>query len=146
MLCRARHKSHARRKIWETAITSKDPIAREGLARVSRIFALDRTWKGRPHPEIKSLRELHLRPHIDAFFTFVAAEYECVKDRRGMLVSADQLRRGEWHDGDAATVLYPGLAESYSSSTVKLSASDGSRTVSPDRYGENRHVPSSSLS
>lgn len=80
--------SHARRKIWETAITSKDPIAREGLARVSRIFALDRTWKDRPHPEITSLRELHLRPHTDAFFTFVATEYERVKDQRGMLRSA----------------------------------------------------------
>ena len=80
--------SHARRKIWETAITSKDPIAREALARISRIFALDRTWKDKPHAEIKSLREIHLRPHTDAFFAFVTVEYERVKDQRGMLRSA----------------------------------------------------------
>ena len=80
--------SHARRKIWETAITTKDPVAREALARVGRIFALDRTWKGRSHIEIKALRELHLRPHTDAFFAFVEVEYERVKDQRGMLRSA----------------------------------------------------------
>lgn len=80
--------SHCRRKIWETAITSHDPIAREALARIGRIFALDRTWKAKPHAEIKALRELHLRPHTDAFFAFVTAEYEHVKDRRGMLRSA----------------------------------------------------------
>lgn len=89
---RVRHEvgcwSHARRKLWETAITSKDPIAREGLARIARIFALDRTWKNRRHPEIKSLRELHLRPHTDGFFAFVTSEYERVKDQRGMLRSA----------------------------------------------------------
>ena len=80
--------SHARRPIWETAIITKDVIAREGLARIARIFALDRTWRGRPHPEIKALREAHLRPHVTAFFEFVDAEYQRVKEQRGMLRSA----------------------------------------------------------
>ncbi len=80
--------SHLRTKAWEVAITSKDPVAREMLARIMRIFALDRSWKKQPHPEIKALRELHLRPHVDAFFTFVEAEYERVKDQRGLLRSA----------------------------------------------------------
>jgi transposase len=80
--------SHARRPIWETAVTTKDPIAREGLARIARIFALDRTWKGKPPEHIKAMRELHLRPHVDAYFAFVEAEYEKVKHQRGMLRSA----------------------------------------------------------
>ncbi|HVN36013.1 MAG TPA: IS66 family transposase [Casimicrobiaceae bacterium] len=80
--------SHLRTKAWEVAITSKDPVAREMLARITRIFELDRSWKKKPHSEIKSLRELHLRPHVDAFFTFVETEYERVKDQRGLLRSA----------------------------------------------------------
>jgi hypothetical protein len=80
--------SHARRPIWETAVTTKDPIAREALARIARIFALDRTWKGKPPEHIKAMRELHLRPHVDAYFAFVQAEYEKVKHQRGMLRSA----------------------------------------------------------
>ena len=80
--------SHARRRVWETAIIAKDPVAREGLLRIKRIFDLDRTWRGRPAGEIKALRDLHLRPHTDAFFAWVAEEYARVKDQRGMLRSA----------------------------------------------------------
>jgi hypothetical protein len=79
--------SHARRKFWEAAIT-KDPIAREGLARIGRIFELDRSWRKKPPEEIKSLRDLHLRAHTDAFFAWVAAEYERVRDQRGLLRTA----------------------------------------------------------
>ncbi len=79
--------AHARRKFWEAAIT-KDPVAREGLARIARIFALDRSWRGKPADEIKSLREVHLRPHTDAFFAWVDVEYERVRDQRGLLRTA----------------------------------------------------------
>ena len=80
--------SHVRTKAWEVAITSKDPVAREMLARIMRIFELDRSWKKQPHAEIKALRELHLRVHVDAFFTYVEAQYQLVKDQRGLLRSA----------------------------------------------------------
>ena len=73
---------------WEVAITSKDPVAREAVLRIKRIFDLDRSWRGKPPDEIRSLRELHLRPHTDAFLAWVAVEYERVKDQRGMLRSA----------------------------------------------------------
>jgi transposase len=79
--------AHARRKFWEAAIT-KDPIAREGLARLGRIFELDRSWRKKPAAEIKALRDLHLRPHTDAFFAWVAAEYDRVRDQRGLLRTA----------------------------------------------------------
>jgi transposase len=79
--------SHARRKFWEAAI-AKDPIAREGLARIGRIFELDRSWRKKPPDEIKSLRELHMRAHTDAFFSWVASEYVRVRDQRGLLRTA----------------------------------------------------------
>jgi transposase len=79
--------AHARRKFWEAAIT-KDVVAREALARIMRIFELDRSWKKLPPAEIKSLREIHLRAHTDAFFAWVEAEYERVRDQRGLLRTA----------------------------------------------------------
>ena len=79
--------AHARRKFWEAAIT-KDAIAREGLARINRIFELDRSWRRQPAPEITALRELHLRAHTDAFFAWVDAEYEQVRAQRGFLRTA----------------------------------------------------------
>src|SRR3954463_13481330 len=79
--------AHLRRKLWEAAIT-KDVVAREGLARISRVFALDRAWRGKAASEIKSLRDIHLRPHTDDFFAWVDAEYERVRDQRGLLRTA----------------------------------------------------------
>jgi transposase len=80
--------SHVRTKFWEAAVTTKDVVAREGLARIRRIFELDRSWRGRPHAEIKSLRDIHLRPHVDAFFAWVVAEYDKVRNQRGFLRTA----------------------------------------------------------
>jgi hypothetical protein len=53
-----------------------------------RIFALDRAWRGKPAVEIKSMREVHLRPHTEAFFAWAEAEYERVRDQRGLLRTA----------------------------------------------------------
>jgi transposase len=79
--------SHVRTKFWEAAIT-KDVVAREGLARIRRIFELDRAWKKKPPAEIKALRDEHLRPHVDAFFVWVDAEYDRVRSQRGFLRTA----------------------------------------------------------
>ena len=79
--------SHARRKLWEATV-AKDVVAREGLARVGRIFALDGSWKGKPPAEIARLRQAHLRPHLDAFFAWAEQQYELVRHRRGQLRSA----------------------------------------------------------
>jgi hypothetical protein len=79
--------AHLRRKFWEAAI-AKDPVAREGLARVARIFELDRSWRKKSAPEIKVLRDAHLRAHTDAFFAWVDVEYERVRDQRGLLRTA----------------------------------------------------------
>jgi len=39
---------HGRRGLWEAAITTKSEVAREGLFRIHRIYALEKTWRGKP--------------------------------------------------------------------------------------------------
>ena len=78
---------HGRRGFWE-ATTAKSVVAREGLARIGRIFELDASWSDRPHEDIKRLRDAHLRPHVDAFFTWAEGEHKCVRNERGLLRSA----------------------------------------------------------
>jgi transposase IS66 family protein/transposase IS66-like protein len=80
--------SHARTKLWEAAVTTQDPVAREGLARIMRMFQLDRRWKALSPDERKALRERHLRPHVVAFFAFAEEAYERMKHQRGLLRSA----------------------------------------------------------
>ena len=79
--------SHCRRHLWEATV-AKSAVAREGLARVGRIFAFERKWQGRPHAEIKTLREQFARVHVEAFFEWAAVEYQKVIGERGLLRSA----------------------------------------------------------
>jgi transposase len=80
--------SHARTKLWEAAVATQDPVAREGLARIMRMFQLERLWKDRSPDQRKVLRDHHLRPHVVAFFEFAEEAYERVKHQRGLLRSA----------------------------------------------------------
>lgn len=79
--------SHCRRGFWE-ATAAKSVVAREGLARISRIFELDATWKRQSPADIKRLRDAHLRPHVDAFFEWAALEFTKVKGQRGLVQKA----------------------------------------------------------
>lgn len=79
--------SHCRRGFW-VATVAKDAVAREGLARIGRLFALEASWLGRPPTEIKGLRAAHLRPHLEAFFVWAEQQYELVRHQRGLLRSA----------------------------------------------------------
>jgi transposase len=87
----ARHEvgcwSHARRKFYEAAI-EKDPIARQGLWRIHKLFELEKGWKDEPPAKRKALREQHSRPILDAFFAWAEVEYTKVKDCRGLLRTA----------------------------------------------------------
>jgi len=81
--------SHARRKYWEAAF-AKEPVAREALLRIAKLFELDAKLRGkrRPPSQIAKLRDEHLRPLVEEFLAFAEREYERVKDRRGSLRSA----------------------------------------------------------
>jgi transposase len=73
---------HCRRRHWEAAV-AKSAVGREGLARIERIFELDASWRTQPPAEIKRLRDLHLRPHIESFFAWVDEQRPLFKDQRG---------------------------------------------------------------
>lgn len=79
---------HGRRGLWEAAIVLKSEVAREGLYRIKRIYDADRSWQGKPPDEIKRLRNIYVRPLVEAFFAWAAAEYEKVRAVRGPLRSA----------------------------------------------------------
>jgi len=80
--------SHARRKLWEAAVATQDVDAREALARIMRMFVLERSWKDHSPDERKALRDRHLRPHVVEFFKFIEPEYERCRDQRGLLRTA----------------------------------------------------------
>jgi transposase len=80
--------AHARRYFWEAAAVAKEPVAREALYRLRRIFEMDARWKAEPPSKRKTLRDTFLAPELEAFFDFVRAEWEKVKGQRGLLRSA----------------------------------------------------------
>jgi transposase len=81
--------AHARRYFFEAAAVAKEPVAREALYRIRRLFEIDaRFWKDTPPSKRRTLRERFLKPEIDLFFVFVHAEVEKVRAQRGLLRSA----------------------------------------------------------
>lgn len=80
--------AHARRNFWEAAVVAKEPVARDALFRLRRIFELDAKWKDLPPSKRKVMRDQFLAPELDAFFAFVHAEWEKAKGERGLLRSA----------------------------------------------------------
>jgi len=80
--------SHGRRGAWEAAVATQDAVAREMLARIMRMFQLERLWSDRSPDERKTLRDRHLRVHVVAFFVCVEEQFERAKHQRGLLRSA----------------------------------------------------------
>jgi transposase len=81
--------AHGRRYFFESAAVAKEPVAREALYRIRRIFETDaRFWDRVAPSKRKVLREQFLKPEIDAFFVFAKAELEKVQGQRGLLRSA----------------------------------------------------------
>ncbi|HEY4753644.1 MAG TPA: IS66 family transposase, partial [Candidatus Limnocylindrales bacterium] len=79
--------SHARRKFWEATCT-KSEVAREGLARIGMMFAIESMWRNDPADVIQRMRSHNLRPHLVDFFAWAEVEYERVRDQRGLVRSA----------------------------------------------------------
>jgi transposase len=73
---------HCRRRHWEAAV-AKSVVGREALARIGRLFELDASWRTEPPSEIKRLRDLHLRPHVESFFAWIEEQRPLYKDQRG---------------------------------------------------------------
>ena len=80
--------SHARRKFWEAAITTKCPVAQEGLLRIGRFFFLEQSWRNLAPLERHQQRLVHLRPLMDDFFAWVHQHWPTFEPQRGLLRGA----------------------------------------------------------
>jgi hypothetical protein len=80
--------SHARRHMWEAAVTVKDPRAREGLLRIRAIFKLEEDWADLPPKQRHERRQRVSRPMLDDFFAWAEGIFERVRGTRGPLATA----------------------------------------------------------
>lgn len=80
--------SHGRTKFWEAAVAAKEPLAREALFRIGRLFANERKWKEMDPLQRKAMRDRFSRPEILLFFEWVEAHWPEVEPRRGLVRSA----------------------------------------------------------
>jgi len=78
--------SHARRNFWDAAVC-KHEIGLEGLRRIDAIFAADRLLADLAPSQRKAMRDVHVRPLVDAFFTWVKAEHARPRER-GLVAKA----------------------------------------------------------
>jgi transposase len=80
--------SHARRKWWEAAVTTKEPEAREALLRVRALFKLEEQWADLAPKQRHERRQRVSRPMLDDFFAWAAGVFERVRGVRGPLATA----------------------------------------------------------
>jgi hypothetical protein len=79
---------HARRGFWEAAVAAKEPVAREALFRIGRLFDDEAKWRELAPEQRKEMRERFSRPELDSFFAWAELEYRKVEHQRGLLRSA----------------------------------------------------------
>jgi transposase len=80
--------SHARRRMWEAAVTVKDPAAREGLLRMRALFKLEEGWAKLAPQQRYQRRQRISRPMLDDFFAWAEGVFERVRGVRGPVASA----------------------------------------------------------
>jgi hypothetical protein len=80
--------SHARRKFWEAAVTTKDEAAREALLRIRALFKLEEGWTDLAPKQRHERRQRASRAIIDDFFAWATGVYARVRDVRGPVATA----------------------------------------------------------
>lgn len=80
--------SHSRRKFWEAATVSKEPIAQEAMLRLAKLFAIESSFSKMPPSKRQEKRQTILKPLIVAFFKWVHAQHAAVGGVRSLLSSA----------------------------------------------------------
>lgn len=80
--------SHARRRFFECAVTSRDVVAREALWRIHRLFEHEQQWRKLAPAQRKTMRYQVSRPELAVFFAWAELEYRKVEHQRGLLRSA----------------------------------------------------------
>jgi transposase len=80
--------SHCRRKAWEAAVVAKDPVAREALLHMRKLFELEAEWAHLAPTQRHARRQLVSRPLVDDFFVWAATQYARVKATRALVATA----------------------------------------------------------
>jgi transposase len=80
--------SHARRKVWEAAVTTKEPAAREALLRIRALFQLEESWRDLAPKQRHDRRQRVSRPMLDDFFAWANGVYETARGVRGPVATA----------------------------------------------------------
>lgn len=80
--------AHTRRKFFDAAAVAKEPVAREVLLRIQRLYHLDSQWKKLPPKQRQAMRGKFLRPELIELQEYITAQYQLMKDERGLLRSA----------------------------------------------------------
>jgi transposase len=80
--------SHARRRLWEAAVTIQDAAAREGLLRVRALFKLEEHWADLAPKQRYERRQRVSRPMLDEFFAWAEGIFERARGVRGPVASA----------------------------------------------------------
>ena len=80
--------AHARRKFWEAAVSTKEPVAREALLRVRALFKLEEEWKALAPKQRCDRRHRVSRPMLDDFFAWAEGVFARIGDVRGPVATA----------------------------------------------------------
>jgi transposase len=80
--------AHARRKVWEAAVTTQEPAAREALLRIRMLFKLEEDWAGLAPKQRHERRQRVSRPMLDDFFAWAEGVFERVRAVRGPVATA----------------------------------------------------------
>jgi transposase len=80
--------SHARRKVWEAAVVTKEPAAREALLRIRALFKLEEEWAHLAPKQRHERRQRVSRPMLDEFFAWAEGVFERVRGVRGPVATA----------------------------------------------------------
>jgi transposase len=80
--------AHARRKVWEAAVTTQEPAAREALLRIRMLFKLEEDWADLAPKQRHELRQRVSRPMLDDFFVWAEGVFERVRAVRGPVATA----------------------------------------------------------
>ena len=75
--------SHARRKVWEAAVITKEPAAREAVLRIRALFKLEEEWAHLAPKQRHERRQRVSRPMLDEFFAWAEGVFERVRGVRG---------------------------------------------------------------
>jgi len=80
--------AHARRRFFDAATISKEPLAQEALFRIGRLYQSERKWKDLAPAQRREHRQRFSKVELQAFFAWAKPEFERRRDERGLLASA----------------------------------------------------------